>query len=134
MGVMKKGPSINGLAVAFYLSADAHRLNVYDVGLAVAKVMGGTGDHKLNVVNQRLVPDGLAKLVPAMNRPYLNGVHPGKTAKVYVIQPYGRGLRMVTAAFEANKMNVPKRWLDASAAKPAQPVKGETAGKVPATA
>jgi hypothetical protein len=64
----------------------------------------------------------------------LNGANPGKTAKVYVIKPTARALKVITAALEANKMSVPKRWLDASVAKPVQPVKAETAGKVPATA
>ncbi len=101
------GPVSKGeLAVAAYLRDCAAQFNVYDVGVALETVMSsnggrvGTNDHKMNVVNQKLLP---ARLVTLGDKVKVG--RKGETAKVaYALKLTAKGQAKLDAYVAANAL------------------------------
>src|SRR5882672_11107332 len=119
------GPTANRLALAFYLSAYANKLNLYESSMAGGKyVCGLSGDHKMNVAS-KAEGDQLVTIDKSNHLPWSNGAGGGRLKVCYICKPTAKGLKLITAALEAHGLKVPARWLPVVA-----PSKATDKGKV----
>lgn len=103
--------SLNELTFACYLTSWAQSCNVYDWGRCTGAVLGGNGDHKMNVVNQKAVPSGLVRRLADKVVPYIHA--PNQRGRVaYAVEPTREGLKRIASSFEGLKLKVPQRWLE----------------------
>jgi len=127
------GPTANRLALAFYLSAYANKLNLYESSMLGGKyVCGLSGDHKMNVAS-KAEGDQLVTIDKSNHLPWSNGAGGGRLKVCYVCKPTAKGLKLITTAVEAHGLKVPARWLPAPT-KAADKGKAAPASGTPATA
>src|SRR6266853_1043275 len=120
------GPTANRLALAFYLSANAKRLNLYEASMLGGKyVCGLSGDHKMNVAS-KAEGDNLGTIDKSTHLPWSNGAGGGRAKVCYQFNPSAKGLKLITVAVEAAGLKVPARWLPAPS-KPADKGKANPA-------
>src|SRR5882672_9976957 len=127
------GPTANRLALAFYLSAYANKLNLYESSMLGGKyVCGLSGDHKMNVAS-KAEGDQLVTIDKSNHLPWSNGAGGGRLKVCYVCKPTAKGLKLIMTAVEAAGLKVPARWLPAPT-KAADKGKAAPASGTPATA
>ncbi len=132
LGVMQRPTTKNELALAYYLSNGAGKFNVYDVALALQAVCGGVNDHKMNVINQRGKPAGLIDVIKLAAVSQAGYGSTGRAQVTYQAVLTHKGRTIVTRAFEAMGLKLPKHLAGDAPSKPAGASKPVNAGNVPA--